>query len=199
MKFFLESAGLKLATFTDMATVEAAPKAQVLVVEKKPFISPLGFEVDQTFASQPPPVIEELDPKSDKLRALVLNAFARVAIFAEDTKQFSSARLHVNTNDFLIVILPTINHMCSKMHIEDISPVEVAVCNHDTIKCTEAHPSDDTLLLEDTDFVPTTKADACFKADHSQLYFYRGKKWIKIQEHCRLKNGFYTINDQNFL
>jgi len=141
-----------------------------------------------------------LDIQSYEVRMAVLSSFKMIFIGILDTM----TKLKVTPsiiNNSLAFEIQSVNSLCSKMHVEDVSPiVDKSVCSHDSSECTDSHFSDNSILIEDTDYEPCNESDAIFRCIDGKLRFKRGKKWILIRnDNAGLRDGFYTIISRNFI
>jgi len=197
MPFFLEKLGVKLIKFAPgfddpfYLPVDPLPKPKV------PSISPLGFEICP-IALPEQCNSDSFDPASVLVRTAVFKSFSRIGLYVEDTKTLIQVKLNVDNDNNLLITVPSVNNLCSKMHIEDISPIQTDICNHDTLECVEKHFDADVLLVEPNDYLQCSKDDAMFRVNNSFLYISRGNKWLKLSIRLSLPDDFYTLNLGNF-
>jgi len=190
MPFFLQQFGLRLAKFEDEPEVVQQIENDPPKASSKPSISPLGFEVVETELAMQ-------DASSIELRTSVFKSFDNIVLYVEDTKLSARVKLRVSDN-VLLVLMSTINSMCSKMHVEDISPIDKITCNHDDSGCSECHFDDDTLCVEPGDYVACEEHDAVFRVNNGALRIKRGKRWHSLNLNLKLQDGYYTLNLKNF-
>lgn len=141
----------------------------------------------------------EFDCDSEELRNKVMDSFDTIQLAIMDTRCMVNAKAFIKDNK-LMLKLPTINNLCSKMHIEDVSPIsDEKLCNHDKINCKDEHFHDSSLLVNSIDYLQCEQSDAIFMSSKSKLYFKRNTKWILVKdEDVQLNNGYYTLKSENF-
>jgi hypothetical protein len=193
MKFFLADRGLKLAKFSDQHVEVEEQKIDSPVTPNLPYISPLGFEVNQKVL----PGID-FDPLSEHVREKVFKSFAKMAVFVQDTKSILDFKLRITADNVLMVMVQSINQVCSKLHVEDISPLEQKICNHEVVGCTQAHFNDNSMLVEPTDLVVCKKDDAIFRVRDGYLHMMSHKKWVKLDIEPQIKDEYYMVILDNF-
>jgi len=191
MPFFLEQLGLKLAQFPNSDHLPPVPEVDDQKPISIPNISPLGFVVSQDHGGV-------IDFKDSNLRASVFGSFSNIGLYIQDTKLISPVRLQVSNTDALLIVKPSINDLCSKMHIEDISPIQDSTCNHSDVDCKGNHVENDSLLIKVGDLEVAAKDDAIFRVHKSSLHFRKGKKWIDLNIKSKLPDNFYTLIEENF-
>ena len=138
--------------------------------------------------------------KDDKLRKQILSNFETVVLRVIDTKTAIQLKPIIK-NDDLAFNITSINKYCSKLHIEDVSPVtDSTICNHDDVKCGDVHFDDSSLLLEPNDFSSCLEEDAIFQSMKGRLYFLKGDQWKAIKlSNVSIDDGFYTLIQENFI
>jgi len=190
MPFFLQQFGLHLAKFQDEPEVSQRIVNDPPKPLSKPSISPLGFEVLE-------PRVEGLAVSSVELRTSVFKSFDNIILYVEDTKLSARVKLRVSENS-LLVLMSTVNNMCSKMHVEDISPIDKNTCTHDDSGCSESHFGDDSLCVEPNDFLACDEQDAIFRIHDGMLRMRRGKRWHNLNLDPKLPDGYYSLELENF-
>jgi len=193
MPFFLEALGVKLAKFIDDPNTPEIPPVDPIPQPSVSSISPCGFEIIQHDNDKP-----LVDFSNFDIRAAVFRSFDNIGLFIEDTKHLLKLKLSITDNNGLVMIAPTINHICSKMHIEDISPVIEGNCNHDNVNCKEAHYDDGALLIELDDYLLCNEKKATFRVKKSMLYILLDSKWSSMGTKVKLHDGFYSLKLENF-
>jgi len=201
MGFFLNKLGVRLADFPDDDTLPIAPLVDAAPVSKQPYLSSSGFElisdVDNTVFTDTK--VPNFDPMSIDARTLVLNSFSGIALYVQDTQRAAGLILRINNDNNLVAIIPSINSMCSKLHVEDVSPIDNSDCNHETSRCDEAHYDDGSLLIDPSDYVACKKESAIFRIVNSILYMSVAEKWYTLNLKVNLPDNFYTLERNNFI
>jgi len=193
MTFFLEKLGIKLVEHkSDPVTQEIHVTAPVLE-EFQPTISALGFEVSNIKLKYS----SVIDYSSEAVRAGVFNSFDKFGLIVQDTRSVLPIAFHIGEAE-LIVSVPSINSICSKLHVEDISPLTNDACNHRGSKCDESHYASGSLLVDIGDYISCDRGDAAFRVYDSCIHIVRGKKWIKLNVRVGLVDGYYTLIKENF-
>jgi len=193
MTFFLEKLGIKLVEHkSDPVTQEVHVTVPVLE-ESQPTISALGFEVSNVKLKY----LSVIDYSSEAVRAGVFNSFDKFGLVIQDTRSVLPIAFHIGEAE-LIVSVPSINSICSKLHVEDISPLTSDACNHRGSKCDESHYASNSLLVDVNDYISCDKDDAAFRVHGSCIHIIRGKKWVKLNVKVGLADGYYTLIKENF-
>jgi hypothetical protein len=190
--FFLEKLGIKLAKFEDVKDLPVVPMVAEIATPKLSFISALGFEILDHDS------IASYDPTDTDVRMKVFQSFSRMGMYIQDTRTLTVARFQVTDDNDLLCIVPTVNLLCPKLHVEDNSPLGDNKCNHDDVACKDVHVSDNTIVIEPVDCVSSNRADAMFMIKHKRLHFVRGKDWVPLGNLLQLPDGYYTLNQNNF-
>jgi len=193
MPFFLESLGVKLAEPVHDTTTPTVPVVDPDPQPALPFISSLGFEVSTGNHDKP-----TIDVSDLATRAAVFRSFNSIGLFVEDTKRMSKLQVRISDSNNLAMVVPTVNHLCSKLHVEDISPINDNICNHDKSKCTDAHFDDDVLLIEPGDYLPCDEKKAVFRIRKTILCILIHGKWSPLGIKMKLQDGFYSLKLKNF-
>lgn len=193
---FLKQRGVILKKFPPSVNEPAKFIAPEVKPETKPYISALGFDI--SLANDNQDASQLFDATLPRFRDEVFKSFERIMLYAQDTKTTVAAFLHITATNRLYAVVPSINQLCSKMHIEDLSPIDKRDCNHDEIECQDNHFKDSSILIETDDYLKCSQSDAMFQVLKNTLFFLRGKKWVEIDVHPNLKDGFYTLNNKNF-
>jgi len=191
MPFFLEKLGVKLAKFEPDVTKPPLPLNDPEPRPTKPYLSPCGFEL----SAKEEQVVDLMD---NSIRATILESFSGVGLIVQDTKISMRADLSISPLNLLIATVPSINQACSKLHVEDISPISNIECNHDDIKCEVAHYDIESLLIEVGDYLACDQEQAIFRVVKEMLYIRVGRKWKSIGVVVKLPDDFYTLERENF-
>jgi hypothetical protein len=191
---FLAKLGVKLRD-----SVIESPTIDVVQIDepqmiKEPFISALGYEIVPNNIS----VSHSFDPLDPDVRMSVLNSFSQAVLFVQDTKSAAKVSMQATPDNTLVAVVGTINPICSKMHIEDISPVDNNIFNHDKSGCDDAHFPDDAILIEPGDYQLCDKNDANIRVKNKYAHFKSDKHWSKINIIPGIEDGYYRLNVANF-
>jgi len=193
MTFFLEKLGIKLVEHKNAPVSQEIHVTVPILEESQPTISALGFEVSNIKLKHS----SLIDYSSEVVRAGVFNSFDKFGLIVQDTRSVLPIAFHIGEAE-LIVSVPSINSICSKLHVEDISPLTSDACNHRGSKCNESHYASSSLLVDVEDYISCNKDDAAFRVHDSCIHIVRGKKWIKLNTKVNLADGYYTLIKENF-
>jgi len=192
MPFFLEKLGVKLIECNIAPTVQKELVIDLPEIVSIPSISSLGFEIIKPCEEN-----AKIDYTLERIRSGVFNSFKKVLLLVQDTKATLSVYLHC-TDDALVISVPSVNKLCSKLHVEDIV-TDVQSCTHEQVGCSEIHIPNGSWLIEYEDYKTCSKDDAILRVHNARLYFRKGTKWIKLNVPTDHEDGFYTIDPENFL
>jgi len=193
MTFFLEKLGIKLVEHKNSPVTQEIHVTIPILEESQPTISALGFEVSNIKLKHSSVV----DYSSEVVRAGVFNSFDKFGLIVQDTRSVLPIAFHIGEAE-LVVSVPSINSICSKMHVEDISPLTSDACNHRSSRCDESHYASSSLLVDVEDYIPCDRDDAAFRIHDSCIHIVRGKKWIRLNVKVDLADGYYTLIKGNF-